>query len=298
MKLIYNKKEKKWQSVIRVTLNKQTGEHEISKSNDGEGIYLDGKLVEKLEYIQKIIKKNWDAVFIIDGTERIGKSTLALTCAYFLTNTKLSIKNVCIGSKDAVEKLKNLPDKSLLLIDEGSLMFSSMDVMKAENRRLNKILNVIGQKNMMLIIVAPSFFDLSKYISVHRSRFLLHCYTDNKLNRGRFAYFSTNRKRMLYEIGKKNFGSYRKPESSFIGRYTDFKVPFYDEYLETKKKTLMGVLQEEKVGVSQADKREQRREIIKNNEELPEKKRLTTKQLSELLKVSVRTIQQDIREFR
>lgn len=263
---------------------------ELPKGSE-EGIYLDGKLKTKLDNIKMILKKNWDAVIIVDGLERSGKSTLGITCAYYLTDTKLNMDNICIGSMDAVEKLDKLPDGSLILIDEGSLVFSSMDVMRTESKRLNKILNVIGQKNMTLIIVAPSFFNLSKYISVERSRFLLHVYTDAKLNRGRYAYFSTAKKRILYDLGKKNYNSYRKPSADFIGRFVDFN-PLGEEYIKLKKKSLMEALHgNDTHAPSSKDMKEMMNNLIKNNKDLTGKDKITNKQLSLLFRVNVRTIQ-------
>lgn len=205
---------------------------------NGKEIYLDPMLKQKLDNVKKIIKKDWDCVFLIDGIEGSGKSTLSFICGWYISEGKITIKNICEGSEDAIKKLENLPDKSILIIDEGSLMFSSKDVMKKEQKSLIKILQVIRQKMMCLIIVSPSFFDLNKYISVSRSRFLLHVYTDKELNRGRYSFFSTKKKKTLYNVGKKEFNSYQKPKADFIGRFTKFD-PFGEEYQELKRKSLM-----------------------------------------------------------
>ena len=122
--------------------------------------------------------------FVANGivVHNSGKSTLSFICAWYIADGNITMRNICEGTEDAVEKLQNLPNGSVLIIDEGSLMFSSKEVMRKEQRRLEKILQVIRQKFMCLIIVAPSFFNLNKYISVERSRFLLHVYTDLSLN--------------------------------------------------------------------------------------------------------------------
>lgn len=192
----------------------------------------------KLDNIKKIVKRKWDAVFIIDGHERIGKSTLGMTAAWYLSNGELTIDNFAAGMQDATDKIERLPDHSILFVDEGSLVFNSKDSMTREAKKLQKILDVVGQKNMIFIIVLPSFFDLNKNIATRRSRFLLHVYTGSDMIRGKFCYFSTSKKRKLYELGKKNYGSYTKPKASWTGAFDDFKVPFHDEYIELKKKSL------------------------------------------------------------
>ena len=114
--------------------------------------------------------------------------------------------------------------------------------MTREAKKLQKVLDVVGQKNMTFIIVLPCFFDLNKNIATRRSRFLLHVYTSNDMERGRFTYFGPNKKRQLYAVGKKNFGSYAKPRSDWLGSFDDFKLPFDKEYVELKKKSLAEAL--------------------------------------------------------
>ena len=59
------------------------------------------------------------------------------------------------------------------------------------------------------------------------------------MNRGRFAYWGERRKKGLYELGKKNFGSYSKPRANFRGKFTNYKLPYDDEYQKVKMKSLM-----------------------------------------------------------
>lgn len=256
---------------------------------NGKEIYLDGFLHKKLDNVKKIMAKDWDCVFLIDGIEGSGKSTLGFACAWYITDGKLTMDNVCEGTSDAVKKLERLEDGSTLIIDEGSLMFSSKEVMRKEQRQLIKILNVIRQKMMCLIIVAPSFFELNKYISVDRSRFLLHVYTGKDLQRGRFAFFSTKKKRILYALGKKNYNSYNKPKADFRGRFTNFD-PFGEEYKELKKKSLMesfkGDMKPDEIPkeVLYRIKKEISQQLIPN---LPIK---TRKQYCELTKTEERTL--------
>lgn len=205
---------------------------------DEKEVYIDGKLKDKLDYAKNLMKRNWDVVFCIDGIEGCGKSTLAISCAYYMSDGKLTPDNLCSGVSDAVEKLQKLPDGSTMIFDEGGLVFSSKEVMRKTQTQIVKILNVIRQKRMCLIVVAPSFFNLNKYIAVERSRFLLHCYTGKNLERGYFLYFGEGRKQKLYVEGKKKYNSYNEPPSNFRGRFTKFN-PFGDDYLEIKKQSLI-----------------------------------------------------------
>jgi len=219
----------------------------------GKEFYLDSFLIQKLDTLKNIVfKKNWDGVILVDGLERVGKSTLGITCAYYLADGNFTVNNICANNDDVIKKIESFPDKSILLVDEGSLVFNSRDSMKKEQKKLIKILNVVGQKNMIFIIILPSFFDLNKQIALRRSKFLLHCYTDNTLHRGRFAYFGEDAKKILYTKGKKNFDSYQYPKRSRneLGRFTSFN-PLGDEYLETKKRSLSAALHEDEVSTKQ-----------------------------------------------
>jgi len=206
----------------------------------GEEISIDGYLQRKLDNIKKIIQRNWDCVILIDGEERSGKSTLGKTIACYL-DSNFSVKNISNSIEETKKKIAELPDKNVLLVDEGSLVFSSKDAMLKAQKELLKILDVVGQKNMVLIIVLPSIFDLIKQIAIRRSRFLLHVYADKDMNRGRFLYFGKKKKAKLYELGKKNFGSYKKPKSDFRGRFVKFN-PFGKEYDSLKRETLLNTL--------------------------------------------------------
>jgi len=209
------------------------------KYPNGVVIHLDEKLKRKLDNALALVKKNWDMVILIDGLERSGKTTLGFTCATYLTQGRFTHKQICSGIKDTPSKIENAKQGDLLFEDESELAFSSKDAMRQEQRDLIKIMNIVGQKGLIFILILPSFFELAKYIATHRSRFLLHVYTDKQMNRGRFAYFGTKRKKMLYEIGKKNFNSYSKPKSNFIGRFYDFRPSWNDEYMKIKGRSLM-----------------------------------------------------------
>ena len=238
VKIQYNKKTKEW-----ITLPKYSR----------DGVYYDGYLLEKILNIIKIQKKGYDSIIIIDGDRRSGKSTLAMTIGYRIC-PDLSIKNFVSGLRDAVAKLESLPDESVAIFDEGSLSFSSKDALNKEQKQLLKIIDIIGQKKLTIIIVLPSFFDLIRPIAIPHSRFLLHVYTDEQLNRGRFAYFGTDSKKYLYEIGKKRFGSYTKPEADFIGTFENFEPVYYRQYLNLKKKSLNEALSGEDVKFNPARK--------------------------------------------
>jgi len=233
MRIVFEEKEQKWREL------------EDDEKVEGE-MYIDGLLADRLDYIQrKLLKHNWDVVILVDGIEGSGKSTLAIQVAWFLSNAKLRMDHLILGLEDAPDKLEKAQHGDVFLMDEGSLSFSSRETMKREQVELVKIFNVIRQKNLALIVVAPSFFDLNKYIAVQRSRCLIHVYTEKDLTRGRYAFFTQKRKNILFTEGKKNYNTYAKPEANFYGRFTDSN-PLGDPYIKAKELSLFEAFQSRK----------------------------------------------------
>jgi hypothetical protein len=222
VKVIYDKQINQWRECV----------------GDEQGIYLDGFLKQKLDRVKEVIKKNWDAIFIIVGQEGSGKSTLGFVCGQYLSDMGLTIGNIAEGSSDAMKKLQSLPNGSVLICDEAELLFSSRETMSREQKQLTQIFKVIRQKNMILILISPVFFDLSKYIAVDRARFLIRTYANSKLERGFFNYWGTRKKLKLYIEGKKRHGSYSKPKANFNGRFVEYKLPFDEEYQKLKGRSL------------------------------------------------------------
>ena len=146
-RIYFDEKKKKWLDCP----TKEWKEWEIETGI--KTINLHNRLKQKLDNVKKIIKKKWDAVITIDGGERIGKSTLGMTIAWYFSDGKLTIDNFAAGMQDAAEKIDKLPDKSILFVDEGSLVFNSKDSMTKESKKLQKVLDVVGQKNMIFIII-------------------------------------------------------------------------------------------------------------------------------------------------
>ncbi len=202
--------------------------------------WMDEALRKDLDNIKRIQSKNWDAVIIVTGKERSGKSVLGMQMGWYLTKGRMGIGNFARGLDDAADKIANAKDGDVIVFDEGSTVFSSKDSMTKEGKRLIKILDVVGQKNLIFIICLPNFFDLNKALAVRRSLMLYHVYPDEEYNRGKFIRFGEKKKAKLYREGKKQHDSYGAVGADWVGKYPEFHPPFYKEYLEKVKKTSFG----------------------------------------------------------
>lgn len=272
------------------------------KDSEGNSFSLNELLRQRLDRVSNLVKDKWDAMFIIDGRERSGKSSLACVCAWYLTKGKMTVDNFASGLQDCAKKIAKIPNGSVLILDEGSTMFGSKDSTSKAQKQLIKILDVVGQKNLIFIVCLPCFFDLNKTIAIRRSLFLIHIapkVLKDRWKREPFYYFDEKGKSILYREGKKHNDSYRFPYPSFDGKYYAFKPPFWDEYEKTvKRDSLQQVLDDatgnEKGGGPTLKNRHERGQMFL---ELKNALGLTNRELAERFNLSPSTISIQISDY-
>lgn len=209
----------------------------MTKVND---IYYDANLLGNLEILKKNIKEDWDFWFVIDGMEGSGKSTLAQQTGYFLDPT-LSVKNIVFTPKQFEESVDDANKYQVIIWDEAITGTQSVDMSKMA-RTLQRKAVQMRQKNLFIILVLHSYYELKKYYAIHRTWFLLHTYyTPNmeseRFERGYFAYYGRDKKRIMYCTDKmrRNYEYGNQPE--FRGRFT--KKYTVDEAEYKKKKAMI-----------------------------------------------------------
>lgn len=198
---------------------------------------MDGYLRHNLSIAKEVIKKDWDMVFLVDGSEGSGKSMLACQCAYFCDKS-LALDRIVFTPNEFRKAIIKAKPYRAVVYDEAYTGLSSRATMSLINRTLIKMLAEIRQKNLFVFVVMPTFFDLDKYVALWRSRALLHVYTSKNFQRGFFSFFNSDRKKELYVNGKKYY-SYGKPKANFIGRFCNQYVIDETEYRQKKKKALI-----------------------------------------------------------
>ena len=197
--------------------------------------YMDGYLQRALDKVKKMQKKDWDIVIVVDGLERAGKSVLAQQVAYYLDKT-LTLDRITFTPEEFKKEITKAKKGQAIILDEAITGLFSRQAMSQTNISLVKSFAQCGQKNLVLVVVLPSFFILDSYIAIHRSRVLLHVYT-KKLQRGRFTFFNVKRKKTLFLFGRKGY-SYGVTKSNFRGSFTNFYVVNEKEYRAKKMKTM------------------------------------------------------------
>lgn len=219
--------------------------------------FYDPIIKEKISYhIDKNLKKKWDKlrkgqlrkddddrVYIVDGRERGGKTTFTIQQAKYL-DPKLDIDRICFTAEQFLYQIRNAPKGSCIIFDEAFRGLSSKSSQSKINKKIVESMMEMGQRNLIVFIVLPTFFLLEIYAAVLRSNTLFHIYKD-KNGRRRFRIYNFKEKSILYRVGKKKGFDYSYPRVKIRGIY--FKQFPIDKKTYEKKKlnTFRGVKDKE-----------------------------------------------------
>ena len=146
------------------------------KSGDKE-YYLDDWLKKKLDdrVIPLLAQKDQDYVIIVDGPERSGKSTFAAQVAKYIDPT-FDVTRECFSPEEFRTGIINASKGQVVVFDEAWRGFSNKSTLSEVNKLLVSLMMEMGQKNLCVIIVIPSFFGLEKYVALWRARGLFHIF--------------------------------------------------------------------------------------------------------------------------
>lgn len=197
-----------------------------------KGQYINEFMRQNLDIAKKVIRKDLDMIFIVDGAEGSGKSVCAMQQAYYCDPT-ICVERITFTPDEFKKAVLKAEKYTSVIYDEGFTGLSSRATMSLINRTLINMLAEIRQKNLFIWVIAPSFFDMDKYVVLHRSRALIHVYMGDNFERGQFAFYNVDRKKELYINGKK-FYNYRTAKPNFIGDFTNWYP--VDEVAYRKKK--------------------------------------------------------------
>jgi hypothetical protein len=210
---------------------------DIKVGEEEKTLYIDGKLYRDIEekIKPKIHKKDNDWVWIVDGPEGSGKSVLAQQLAKTI-DPSFCNDRMCMTPREFTKAIVRAEKGQCVVFDEAFTGLSSRASLTEINKLIVSLMMEMRQKNLFVIIVMPTFFLLDRYVALFRARGLFHVYLKNG-KRGRWVYFNSKKKKLLYLKGKKLF-SYSEPRSGFRGRFNDNYTVDEAEYRKKKKEAL------------------------------------------------------------
>jgi len=182
---------------------------------------MDGYMKSNLDIIKEQINNHDnDFVCVVDGFEGVGKSVCAMQIGHYVDPT-LTIDRICFSSDDFKDKVLNAEKGQCIIYDEAITGAFSREAILSLNVMLIKLMAQIRQKNLFIIMVLPSFFDLDKNLALWRSKFLVHCHYGKNYQRGFFRFANLDKKKEIYIEGKKLYKYPKSPNKwSFYGRFT------------------------------------------------------------------------------
>lgn len=199
--------------------------------------YLDGYIKQNLDVAKKVIREDWDMVFVVDGTEGAGKSVLAQQLAFYADPT-LTVERIVFNDNDFKKAITAAKPYESIILDEAYGGLASRSAMSKVNKSIVQMLTVIRAKNLFIFIVLPTFFDLDKYVALWRSRALITVYTREGFKRGAFKFYNAERKKNLYVNGKK-FYNYHAAKPNFRGAFTNHYTVDEKSYRDKKAATAL-----------------------------------------------------------
>lgn len=219
--------------------------------------YLDGQI--------NLVANNFDSVGLITGMEGSSKSTLAITSMMtyicHVLGMTFDMRNVCFSLEHLNDCIMNLPEGSIIELDEFVLMGSSDETMTRLQRLLRRKFTLIRKKRLFILLVIPSIHMLNKYFALQRTRYCINC-TCMDAKRGYARLYGYGKKNYLCMNGHKTF-SYDHFQYDTEIRFLDLRnkdiveedIIDWDEY-EKKKEEAIQKLNKEEEGILNEDKDE------------------------------------------
>ena len=197
--------------------------------------FIDNIISDQLNKVKKrVLTKDRDFVMVIDGEEGVGKSVLAMQIAKYL-DPEFNLDKICFNSDSFIKAIKSPEMKkgACIVLDEAFSAINSRASMTEVNRSMIGVATEMRQRNLFVIIVLPSFFDLDKYFALWRCKSLIHVYFTPTEER-RYIIFPKTKKKLLYLNGKKTY-DYSKPKSPFPPSTFSNYYPVNEEEYRIKK---------------------------------------------------------------
>ena len=178
--------------------------------------HVDAKLKHFLDekVIKRINTRDKDYVMLISGYEGSGKSTFASQVCKYVDNN-FNLDNVVFSPEDFKQAIITAGKGEAVLYDEAVTGLTAGGSITKVGRLLKSLMMQMRQKNLFVVVVIPSVFELNKYAVLHRAMCLFHVY--EKKNRYAWVGYNKADTKTNYILGKKT--NTMKVKSRFIGRF-------------------------------------------------------------------------------
>lgn len=197
--------------------------------------FLDDRLLQKIDLmIKRCVQTNpkRDAVLLIEGAEGEGKTTYSIALGYYIAEKTGRIFNhtrVFADLEKMMEFIKNT-EEEVVIWDEPALQGLSGDIHSRILRNLMRLLMMARKKRHFIIINLAYFNKFNDYIVWQRPLGMIHVYSRNEVQAGRFCYIKKRNLEYLWQDWRRfRKRNYKKWASRGIrGTFPDVLNPEYE----------------------------------------------------------------------
>lgn len=214
-------------------------------------------LVSNLEYWRNsVLKHDWDCIGVVDGPEGSGKSVMAQQVGAFLDkNHKIKPSQVVFTPEGFRKAVLDAEAGKVVIWDEARGGLNRRRAMSATNNAITDMLAEIRQKNLFIIMVLPTFYDLDKNVALWRSRWLIHVFVKAEpetktLKRGFYRFYSRKSMTLMYcKAEYSRFYAYPARLGAFTSSFKNHYVVPEEEYRRAKLAALRAYTPDDEAGV-------------------------------------------------
>lgn len=215
------------------------------KTKQRYGYYMDDNLIANLELLRRQVENKYDGIFAITGNEGCGKTSISHAVAHYLSPT-FNLDNVVFSGQELMNRIQKCNKYDVIIYDEAITALSTQDASSEMQNTIIKLFTTIRSKGLYIILILPNPFMLRRYFFVFRTKFLIHTYSTDGINRGFFKFYSYKRKKLMYLQGCKEWNM-NVVRRNFSGRFINTEGFFLDpEAYETKKQNAIKAITEDK----------------------------------------------------
>ena len=198
--------------------------------------YIEKEMIEKLDLCLERQKTNWDNLFIVDGMEGAGKSTLTVGLANYIAhklNKKFTVDNIFFNANDMLDYASS-HEAEVIVWDEAATAALASQWQSRIQQKMIQILMMARKKRHFFFFLIPKFWKLNEYL-VDRAIGLIHVYSPDFLTRGYYVYFTYENKNHLWERFKVEKRKSYKIGWTFRGKFRENSFVIDKEAYEKKK---------------------------------------------------------------
>lgn len=167
---------------------------------------LEGFLIEKMDCVHtRVTKRKLDGIFLTDGDEGFGKTSISILLAYYIawkTGREFNLDHIFFDPKELIAFI-NSTKKQVIIWDEAALGGLASGWQNKVQQMVIQTLMTCRSRQHIIFFNCPKFYRLNKYFVMDRAEGLIHVYSDNRIDAGKVTYYKKDQLEFMMEYWSK-----------------------------------------------------------------------------------------------